>query len=108
MTLVTKFTGPRDYRFSPPFLPELVGRAMKNKTKRISLSVEAELAKEMRSAASKETAPTNLTDFTRKLVGWAWPHYRAASSSLWLLRHAVVRVPKLTWPGVRGPVRKTK
>jgi len=72
-----------------------------NKTKRISLSVEAELAKEMRSAASKETAPTNLTDFTRKLLGWAWPHYRAASSSLWLLRQAKVTVPKLIFPRLK-------
>ena len=71
------------------------------KTKRISLSVETGLAKEMRSAASKETAPTNLTDFTRKLLGWAWPHYRAASSSLWLLRQAKVTVPKVIFPRLK-------
>jgi hypothetical protein len=67
---------------------------MKRKAKRISFSVEAELAERMRSAASKEPIPTNLADFTRKLVGWAWPHYRVASS-LWLLRQATVKVPKL-------------
>jgi len=74
---------------------------MKNKNKRVSFNIEGALAKEMRSAASKETVPTNLTDFTRKLLGWAWPHYRAASSSLWLLRQAKVTVPKVIFPRLK-------
>jgi hypothetical protein len=72
------------------------GPAM-NKTKRVSFRIDAALAKQMRDAASKEALPLTLADFTRKLVLWAWQHYRTASS-LWLLRRAVVTVPKLTLP----------
>lgn len=48
--------------------------------KRVSFGVDAELAKQMREAASQEAIPLPLADFTRKLVAWAWPHYRTASS----------------------------
>lgn len=68
-----------------------------NKTKRVSLTIDAVLAERMREAARKEAMPTNLADFTRQLVAWAWLHYRKASS-LWLLRRAEVSVPELPLP----------
>jgi hypothetical protein len=69
----------------------------KNKTRRVSFSIDAELAKEMHEAASRESPPLSLADFTRKLLMWAWEHYRVASS-LWLLRRAVVTVPRVRLP----------
>lgn len=69
-------------------------RPLKN---RVSFRVDAELAEQMREAARKEAMPTNLTDFSRKLLMWAWQHYRTGSS-LWLLGRAEVRLPKLTLP----------
>lgn len=61
--------------------------------KRIGL--DAALANRLQMAANTEG--TNLADFTRKILLWALPHYNAASS-LWLLKKAVVIVPKLTLP----------
>ena len=78
-----------------------------NKTKRVSVGIDAELAKQMREAASKEALPTNLADFARQLVEWSWRHYRTASS-LWLLRRAVVTVPELTLRESRNVGRRVR
>ena len=43
--------------------------------KRVSFGIDADLAKQMREAASQEAIPLPLADFTRKLVMWAWQHY---------------------------------
>ena len=59
---------------------------------RISFRIDAELARQMRAAARKEPAPMNLADFTRTLLLWALPHYRAASS-LRRMRQAKVMQP---------------
>ena len=65
--------------------------------KRVSFRVDAELANQMRAAAGKEAVPMSLADFTRRLLLWALPHYYRASS-LWLLKQATVKVPKVTMP----------
>jgi hypothetical protein len=78
------------------------------KTKRVSLIIDADLAEQMREAAS--AIPTNLTNFTRELLLWALPHYRRAPS-LRILRQAKVTVPGLMLPesrSVRRPLRKAK
>lgn len=82
-----------------------MNNAINKSKKQVSFRVDAGLAKRMQEAASKEALPTNLGDFTRQLLLWAVPHYRAASS-LWLLRRAVVTMPKLTMPGEKK--RKTR
>jgi hypothetical protein len=66
--------------------------------RRVSLTLDAEVAKRMQDAADKERI--KLSDFTRKLLAWALPHYQTASS-LWLLRESRVDVPKLTRKWVR-------
>lgn len=60
------------------------------KTKRISPTIEAELAEQMGHAA--RGVPTNLINFTRELLLWALPHYRRVSS-LRVLRQAKVTLP---------------
>lgn len=64
---------------------------------KISFRIDAEIAGRMREAARKEAIPTNLTDFTKTLLLWALPHYRAASS-LRVLRRTKLTVLKFT-PG---------
>jgi hypothetical protein len=82
----------------------------KSRTNRVSFGIDAELAKQMQAAGSGEAVPTNLSDFSRKLLPWTLSHYRVASS-LRILRQAVVTVPELTLPesrSVRRRVRKAK
>lgn len=61
--------------------------------KRIGL--DAALANRLQHAANTEGI--GLADFARKLLLWALPLYHTASS-LWLLKQAVVTVPKLKLP----------
>lgn len=59
------------------------------------VGLDSALANRLQHAAKEEGM--SLPDFTRKLLLWALPHYHTASS-LWLLKHAEVIVPKLTLP----------
>ena len=61
---------------------------------RVCLLMDAELAERLRVAASKETIPRTLSNFTENLLLWALPHYERAASSLWLLQQAEVSIPK--------------
>jgi hypothetical protein len=71
-----------------------------------SVILDAALANRLQMAASTEG--TSHADFTRKLLLWALPHYQAAGS-LWVLRQAVVTVPKLMpLRSVKGAKQQTR
>ena len=68
-----------------------------SRTKRVSLCIEADLAKRMREAARNEAIPRSLANFIENLLLWALPHYYKAAS-LRLLQQAEVSVPKVKLP----------
>jgi hypothetical protein len=62
-------------------------------TAQVNFRIDKKLAEQLRRAADNEDLPRSY--FTRKLVTWALQHYDGASS-LWVLRQAVVTLPKFT------------